>query len=126
MKDFDRWNTLKKEIDNLDGKRYHPKEVWWCSWGLNVGFEQDGNGELYQRPALILKPSSRNTCFVIPLTKSSSRDRNRLDVGIVDKKNATAILSQMRVMDTRRFTERMCILDKERFDLIKKAIRDYI
>ena len=55
-KDFDKWNETKKLVhkDGTD-KFYHTREIWWCALGINVGFEQDGSGEEYRRPVLILK-----------------------------------------------------------------------
>ena len=45
-KDFDKWNESKKVIHhNNEDKFYHEREVWWCSLGINIGFEQDGKDE---------------------------------------------------------------------------------
>ena len=42
IKDFNEWNTQKKTIHNSgENKFYHPRDIWWCSLGTNVGFEQD-------------------------------------------------------------------------------------
>ena len=31
IKDFDKWNTTKKTIDNEDRQVFgYPREVWWC------------------------------------------------------------------------------------------------
>lgn len=44
-KDFDKWNTVKKGVDrNGLPKLYHTREIWWCSLGVNIGFEQNGGG----------------------------------------------------------------------------------
>ena len=53
-KDFDGWNSNKKQIhDHSAAPFYHKREIWWCSLGINVGFEQDGTGANYDRPVLI-------------------------------------------------------------------------
>jgi hypothetical protein len=55
QKDFDRWNERKKIIhDSGENKLYHAREIWWCSLGVNIGSEQDGDNENYTRPVLIL------------------------------------------------------------------------
>ena len=43
-KDFDTWNGLKKSIEcKQGGEAYaYPREVWWCSLGVNLGVEIDG------------------------------------------------------------------------------------
>jgi hypothetical protein len=43
-KDFDSWNTKKKEIDSRQGEVpfFKEGEVWWVHFGLNIGFEMNG------------------------------------------------------------------------------------
>src|SRR3989344_8604208 len=103
-KDFDGWNEKKKKIHHEGvSPFFHEREVWWCSLGVNVGFEQDGAGAEYRRPILILKGLSRETCLAIPLTTSTHPHRLRPSVGLVEGQEARALLYQMRVIDTKRF-----------------------
>ena len=44
----------------------------------------------------------------------------------VENKEAFAILSQIRLIDTKRLHDRLDIINKKRFDEIRKAIRDLI
>lgn len=124
-KDFDGWNRVKKKVDSKStGRFYHEGDIWWCNLGLNVGNEQNGDGNKFQRPILIIKALSSKTFFALPLTTSSEVHKYRIDLGIVSDKPAKVILSQMRVLDTKRLTEFVCILEKELFLEIKKAIRE--
>ncbi len=126
-KDFDKWNKEKKFIHiTAKGRYYHEREVWWCAMGINVGFEQDGSGDRFQRPVLVLKGLSANTCLVAPLTKSKEKHKFRIPVGVVDGVEAFAIISQARVIDTKRFTERIDFLKKEVFERIQKAVREIL
>lgn len=127
QKDFTTWNTLKQNI-HQDGlsKFYHVREVWWCSLGVNVGFEQDGGGLEKQRPVLILKGLSRNTCLVVPLTSSAHTHQYRIPIGFFQGENASAIISQIRVVDTKRLVEKIDYIDKTVFELIRKAARDML
>ena len=47
---------------------FHEREVWWCSLGANIGFEQDGGGEDFERPVVILKKFNLDACLIVPLT----------------------------------------------------------
>ena len=126
-KDFVKWNQQKKHIDARgESKLYHQREVWWCSLGVNVGSEQDGAGAEYQRPVLIVKGLSANTCLVLPLTTSSSQHPMRIPVGVVDDKQASAILSQIRIIDTKRLVEKIGFIEKEAFEHIRKAVKDML
>ena len=43
MKNFDDWNKIKKDIEKSKiDKVFHTQEIWWCSIGINIGFEEDG------------------------------------------------------------------------------------
>ncbi len=51
QKEFDTWNIHKKEIEeNIPTYFVNKREIWWCSLGVNVGGEQDGVGEFFERP----------------------------------------------------------------------------
>lgn len=125
-KDFDKWNERKKEINNSKVNYYHQREIRWCSLGVNIGFEQDGTSDDYRRPVLVIKGFSRNVCLVVPLTTSIKRNPYHFDIGKVEGKNAFAILSQIKLIDTKRLHDRLAVLDKEKFEEIRKAIRDLI
>ena len=46
IKDFDKWNNSKKLINENNRQVFgYPREVWWCSLGVNVGSEIDGKNE---------------------------------------------------------------------------------
>src|SRR3989344_6047707 len=48
QKDFDNWNIIKQRLHSREGAPlFFPKarEVWMCSIGRNIGFEQNGGGE---------------------------------------------------------------------------------
>jgi mRNA-degrading endonuclease toxin of MazEF toxin-antitoxin module len=127
QKDFDRWNEEKKRVDGTaQGKLYHERELWWCSLGLNVGFEQNGSGTDYQRPVLILKGMSRATCFVIPLTTSEKQHKLRIPIGLVDGREAVALISQIRLVDTKRLVNKIGFLDKKKFATIRKAAKELL
>ena len=127
LKDFDRWNEQKKKLHSAESnKLYHEREIWWCSLGVNVGFEQDGAGDDHQRPVLILKGLSRNTCTVLPLTTSPHKHRLRIPLGIIDGKLASALLSQSRVIDIKRLVNKIGFLDKKLFALVRKTAKDLL
>lgn len=127
MKDFNSWNENKKCIhtENLN-KLYHAREIWWCSLGLNIGFEHDGTGAEYQRPVLILKGLSSQTCLAVPLTSSLNKHKLRIPIGNVEGKEASAILSQMRVIDTKRLINKVGFANIEAFELTRKAAKDML
>lgn len=123
QKDFDRWNKAKKNTHEELPRLYTVREIWWCRIGVNIGSEQDGSGESFLRPVVILRGLGKNTCCVVPLTTSTRRHSLRIPVGDVAGKEATALISQIRVIDTRRLVEKVGFLSKDVFENIRKAVR---
>jgi len=125
MKDFNGWNIYKKRTHDKKPKLYTVREIWWCRLGVNIGSEQDG-GEKYLRPVIILRAFGPEICLVVPLTTSTRSHSLRVPVGEVQGRQATAILSQIRVIDTRRLVEKVGFLGQDRFVVLRKAVRDLL
>ena len=123
-KDFDKWNEEKKRIHHKeDSKLYQKREIWWLSLGANVGYEQDGTGKDFQRPVLILKGFSKFVCLVVPLTTSQKKNPYHVSVGLVDEKQAAAIISQIRLVDTRRLVNKVGMLEEHLFEDVRNAVK---
>ena len=122
-KDFDSWNDVKKQTDAEEPRLYTVREIWWCRFGVNRGTEQDGRGERFLRPALIMRSFGADACLVAPLTTSTREHPLRIAIGMINEKRARVNLSQMRVIDTRRLTEKIGFLGKDAFAKIRKAAR---
>jgi len=125
-KDFDKWNKRKKELNNEQPNFYRERDIRWCSLGINIGFEQDGKNETYRRPVLIIKGFSLNVCLIVPLTTSTKSNSYHINIGIINDKENFVITSQIRLIDTKRLHDRIEILDENKFDEIRKAIRNLI
>lgn len=126
QKDFDKWNEVKKKTNEEQSRLYTVREIWWCRFGVNIGTEQDGSGEKFLRPALILRGFGPDACLVAPLTTSVRKHPLRLSVGLIDNKEARINLLQLRVVDTRRLVEKIGFLEKKIFDIIRKTAKDLL
>lgn len=127
-KDFDTWNGQKKQIQENESylPLYSEREIRWCRLGINVGFEQDGTGNGFSRPVLIMKGFSRRVCLIVPLTTSQKKNRYLIPLGTIGDEEAQAIISQLRLIDTRRLDTRIETLDMSRFEKIRKAVKDML
>ena len=127
QKDFDGWNEQKKSIHNAaPAPLYREREVRWCRLGTNIGFEQDGTGKARSRPVLILKGFSRMVCLVVPLTTSQKENPYHVALGNVGGQQAAAIISQIRLVDTKRLDQKIANLDPALFSDVKRAIKDML
>ena len=63
-KDFEGWNEKKKKLHSKQSNLfYHEREIWWCSLGVNIGFEQDGTGKNFDRPIIVIRGFNKNIFF---------------------------------------------------------------
>ena len=124
-KDFDNWNNLKKNLDSTErNKFYHPREIWWCSMGINVGVEADGKGDDYGRPVIILKGFNKESFIGVALTGKKREGQYYIYLGVVEDREASVNLSQIRLFDTKRLVNKMGMLDEGKFEKIRKAVRN--
>ena len=119
QKDFDEWNKEKKRAHAEQPRLYTVREIWWCRLGINIGSEQDGSGDKFLRPAVILRGFGPDVCMVVPLTTSPRKHPLRINVGMIQGKEAVAMLSHIRVIDTRRLVEKVGFLDAVIFQPVK-------
>ena len=122
-KDFDNWNNLKKNINDRNPVYVSEREVWFCSVGLNVGSEQDGKNENYERPVLVIKKITSNTFIGIPLTSNKKKGSWYVPI---DSMDSSAIITQIKLFDTRRLTRKMKLITIDEFEVIKEAIKSYL
>ena len=122
-KNFDKWNKVKCHLDISDKipPDFKIREVWWCSVGMNVGFEIYGKNSLFTRPVLILHRYSKQTLFGIPLSSKRKEVYYRFPIkfkGIA----GDALIDQGRSLDAKRLVDRMGRMDGGEFNRIKKSI----
>jgi len=125
QKDFDKWNSLKKNINLLEKNQnffYKEREVWWCSLGLNVGFEQDGKGNNFSRPILILKGFSKEVFLCIPLTTKNKEGKYYSNISLGDNIARKVILSQIKLVDSKRLQNKITTINEVEFKEIKQKV----
>lgn len=125
LKDFDNWNIYKKNLDTTNRPMCSIREVRWCSIGHNVGSEIDGKGSAYTRPVVILKFTSNNTCFCIPLTTSKKQGRFMYEFTFQGEQ-INARLDQIKVVDVKRMKDRLGKLSQRDFIDLIEAVKNFI
>jgi mRNA interferase MazF len=125
-KDFDRWNEKKKRIDEgRFGDYVHEREVWWCAFGVNVGVEADGKHEDFERPALIVRKFSKDAVLAVALTSRPKRNPYYREFKHAGATYA-AVISQVRILSTKRLLRKMYVMDERIFEPIRDAVRRMI
>lgn len=123
-KDFDGWNKQKREIEyGVRPPFFKEREIWWTCLGLNIGFEQDGKNVGFKRPVLILKKFNQYIVLGVPLTTLKKEDRYHVEcVCNEDDVFRMAIISQIRLLDAKRFADKIGMVNDKSFLAVKTAI----
>lgn len=102
------WYKLKLEIEKRSPMpNFHAREIWWCSLGANIGFEEDGKNELFERPVLVLRKFNKELFFGVPLTSRHKEGNEYYHRIIVDGTARSAIISQARTLSSRRLLRKV-------------------
>lgn len=118
MKDYDSWNK-EKQIINSTGcrKLFHEREIWWSSFGINVGREQDGRGDNFERPIIILKKLSPDTFMCLPLSTKKKLEKFQAEVNH-EEVCGFALLDQVRVLDSKRLLRKIGTVSVTEFESV--------
>ncbi|MEK7116539.1 MAG: type II toxin-antitoxin system PemK/MazF family toxin [Patescibacteria group bacterium] len=123
-KDFDKWNKIKKETQNKDIiPLFSECEVWWCSLGVNIGSEEDGKGENYLRPVLILRKFNKSVFYGLPITSKPKDDQFHISINTGDI-SGSLILSQMRLIDAKRLSHLAVKITTNELKEIRKKLKE--
>ena len=129
QKDFDCWNNLKKEIDtseNIPEKFPKESEVWMSSLGQNIGYEQNGSGNHFLRPVLIIKKFNNQMFWAIPLTTKQKGFDFYFSYIDPNNQNVSAILAQIRLISIKRLNRKMYDISDELFIEIKENLKNLL
>lgn len=106
-KNFDDWHRLKKKLnDHKPCVIPREGEVWFCSIGVNIGFEIDGKHKFYERPILVLKTWGPDSFLGVPMTSKLRESDYCMIVSVRDVPRGV-VISQLRLLDRRRLLRRV-------------------
>jgi len=127
IKDFREWMKLKTSLQNAEKRPrgYVQGEVWWTSVGENLGYEEDGKGNKYSRPVLIVRGFSKELLWAVPLSTTKNRGKY-YHVFVVNGRTNVALLSQLRTLDTLRLRTKYGSASSRDFAIIKSKLRDFL
>ncbi len=125
-KDFDGWNEIKKQTHKVVFTDFvHAREVWWCALGTNVGSEQDGKRDTFERPILVLRKFNKDMVLAVPL--STRIKKNPYNVIFTHEgQEYAALISQVRLISTKRLKRRMYQMDSSIFEEIREKTKAMI
>jgi mRNA interferase MazF len=124
MKDFPGWMRLK---ETLHRREHRPpfvseRDIWWASFGENVGSEMNGKSDRFSRPALVLKKLAHGFYLVAPTTTQTHAGSWYVSVSLGGKEECIC-LNQIRVIDYRRLYSKLGQIDTDNFELVRASFQ---
>jgi len=128
LEDFVAWTKIKIRIHLNESKKdfyFKPREIWYASLGVNIGFETDGKNDKFERPVLIIRVFSADVLWILPLTSKNKQGRYYYQFNFEDQ-SSSVILSQLRLISSKRLLRKMGMLSKNDFKNIKLSLRNFL
>jgi len=127
---YDKWNEIKKEInEEVKYRNFKEREIFYLKMGENIGFEQNGKGNNFVRPIIILKKFNKDMFFGIPLSSQIKNGifyykfefikNNHINTNI-------ALLSQLKLYSSKRLLNKIGMINKDDFSEIKLKLKELI
>jgi mRNA interferase MazF len=129
LKEFDTWNILKKKIQaNIEEVNLFPKEgeVWMSSVGKNIGYEQNGSGNNFSRPLLIVKKFNNHMFWCVPLSSKQKKFDFYFNFTDVHGQKVSLILAQMKLVSVRRFNRKLYEISGETLGQVKNKLQIFL
>jgi len=123
---FNKWNEVKKQVHKkVNNVGFKEREIFWVRLGQNIGSEEYGKGNEFQRPVLIVRKLTRDIFFGVPLT-STLKDNDYFHSFTYQTKkdviNNSAMILQLKTFDKNRLMTRIGMINKNDFEEIKNKI----
>ncbi len=132
MKQFDKWNEVKKSTDSVTFHyKIKPREVFWFKIGQNIGHEEFGKGKEFVRPVIVIRQLTSDLFVGVPTTTSKKQDNDYFhNINYLNKKkeevHSVAMLLQMKTFSKKRLLSKMGTISKDEFDVIVEKLKQVI
>lgn len=125
-KDYQKWHEYKRELHQSESVKYfYEREIWWCSLGVNIGYEEDGKSEYFSRPILVLKKFNKNMFIGVPLSTTKKEGIYYHHFYFANRNNVL-LLSQLKVIDSRRLLKKMGMVSDDLFEEVRNKLKQML
>ena len=124
-----KWNNIKIWIEEKDRRKFfiNSREVWNIYIWKNIWYESFWKWDLFTRPVLVIKIVG-SMIFTVSMT-TAWKDNNKFYYKLDNKyfnKSSYLTLSQVKVLDKKRFIERIWKIDTPEFIDIKNNLKQIL
>ena len=127
QQNLDKWNKVKKGTEKENIKIYYKeRDIFWTRLGENIGFEQNGKGDEFQRPVIVLKRYTNDIFLGIPLSTTKRDGSFFFQFSFLENKISTALLVQHKLYSKKRLIKKIGMINKNDFQNLKIKLYDLI
>ena len=124
---FDFWNAQKKVLQKSEPTLFPAeREVWMAATGKNLGFEQDGSGDHFSRPVLIVKKFNNQMFWAAPLSAKQKQFDFYYNCVDTAGRKISVILAQLRLVSVKRCKRNMYLFSAVDFEEVKRRLRTFL
>jgi len=131
MEKFNQWNEVKKSSHAKERKvGFKARDIFWVRIGQNIGSEEFGKGNEFQRPVLILRKLTHDLFIGVPLTSVLKEDNDYfytfefLNKQKKETSKNSAMILQLKNFDKKRLMGKIGVINKNDFNMILEKVRD--
>ena len=132
---FEEWNKEKQKLEILDYESFYvnSRDIYFAKMWINIWFEENWKKD-FLRPVLVVK-KIWNLFFTVALTSKWKGNHNfyykftTAKFNDANKKynhSSYCILSQLKVMDKKRFTQKIWVIWEDEFINIQKKLKEIL
>ena len=122
LKDYSQWHQLKTRIEHdHPSPLFREREIWWCSLGSNIGIEEDGKHDRFERPVLVVRKFNREMLWILPLSTKLKEGPYYHQITLHGERR-TILLSQQRTISAKRLIRRLAKISEAEFDVVIPAV----
>lgn len=128
---FVRWTKVKIQIhhkpdEEINSLYFKEREIWWAHLGQNVGFEENGKNEAFDRPVIVLKKFNQHFLWAVPTSTKIKSSNPYYFLFHRDDHRYSALVSQIRPMSSKRLIRKIGKIPKPAFAQLLNRIFDIL
>lgn len=124
---FNQWTKLKITLHISERVTlFQEGEIWWVNLGANIGYEEEGKNENFERPVLVLRKFNRHLLWAVPLTTKIKPNNPFYYQYLFRNTKFSAILSQLRSISNKRLIRKIGRMPNDDYKKICEEIKKFI
>ena len=126
-KNYNQWNEVEKLTETTSKKVFFKeRDIFGVKIGENIGYEQNGKGDKFQRPVIIVRKYTNDMFLGVPLSTTLREGSFFFQFSFLEDKISTALLVQNKLFSSKRLMKKIGKINEKDFSEIKIRLKNLI